>query len=419
MSTAGGNGGVVVVGAGLAGLRTVEALRREHYPDPITLVGDEPHPPYDRPPLSKAVLAGEASVDQAYLADADRLRSLDVTWRPGVGAVSADPARRQVTLADGFQISFRSLVIATGASARELPGGHGLRGVHTLRTVGDSLSLRAAAASARRICVLGGGVLGAEVAATLSRLPAEVTIIEAAGSLLARSFPDGAMTSIIAEAHRRAGVSLRLGSKVTNLAASGGRVTGVDLADGSTVAADLVVVALGVQPAVGWLSGSGIRVDDGVVCDEFLRSEADDVFAIGDVARRVNRRTGHDERLEHWTSAVEQAGIVAHNILADRPASLLPHASTPYVWSDQFDRRLQIIGRPAEADTEILAVHDESGHRALALYGRHGVLVGVAALGLPRQCARTRPLVARGASVADAEKTVRETEDPLEGAARS
>jgi 3-phenylpropionate/trans-cinnamate dioxygenase ferredoxin reductase component len=404
-----GDSGVVIVGAGLAGLRTVEALRRKDYSGPLTLIGDEPHPPYDRPPLSKGVLAGDADAGQACLADADRLQALGAEWRPGVPAAALDLDRRRVALADGTWLRFRSLVIATGASARPLPGGQGLPAVHTLRTLDDSLSLRAAASAARRICVLGGGVLGTEVAATLSRLPAQVTIVEAARSLLARAFPEDAMTSIVAAIHRSAGVSLCLGSKVTGVNGDSGGVTGVSLAGGSSVAADLVVVALGVQPAVGWLSGSGIKVDDGVVCDEFLRTEVGGVFAIGDVARKVCGQTARSERLEHWTSAVEQADVVAHNVLADQEASLVRHVSIPYVWSDQFDRRLQILGRPAQADDEVLIMHDEPGRRALALYGRGGTLVGVAALGMPRPLARARVLIEQRTSLAQAQKSVRES----------
>jgi NADPH-dependent 2,4-dienoyl-CoA reductase/sulfur reductase-like enzyme len=197
---------------------------------------------------------------------------------------------------------------------------------------------------------------------------------------------------------------------VTAVNGDSGGVTSVGLEDGSSVTADLVVVAVGVRPAVGWLSGSGITVDDGVVCDEFLRTEVGGVFAIGDVARKVSGQTGRGERLEHWTSAVEQADIVAHNVLADQDqeTSLARHASIPYVWSDQFDRRLQILGRPAQADDEVLIMHDEPGRRALALYGRSGTLVGVAALGMPRHLARARVLMGQRASLAQAEKSVRE-----------
>jgi 3-phenylpropionate/trans-cinnamate dioxygenase ferredoxin reductase subunit len=403
--TAGDRGGIVIVGAGLGAIRTIEAIRRNGHTETITLVGDEIHLPYDRPPLSKGVLAGSADPASVQLADRTDLSNLGVTWRPGATAIALDTNERRVHLDDGHTVGFTKLVIATGASPKLLPGGRAICGVHVLRTLDDALRLRASALVARNICVLGAGVLGLEIAATLSTTAA-VTVVEAADGLLVRAFPRGGATpQVLAEMHHEAGVTLKIGTKVERLLGQT-CVTGVQLATGECVAADLVVVAVGAVPSAEWVAGSGVETHDGVVCDEHNQTNIAGIFAIGDVARQVHSRTGRNERFEHWTSAVEQSQVVAHNLLADA-AEFIGYDSVPYVWSDQFDRKLQVLGRPADADDETVVVHDTEGRRAASLYSRKGTLVGLAALGIPKALPIGRRFMADGASVTEAAELLR------------
>jgi len=404
--TAGDSGDIVIVGAGLGGIRTIEAIRRNGYTGTITLVGDEIHLPYDRPPLSKGVLAGSADPASVQLADRTDLSNLGVTWRPGATAIALDASEHRVHLDDGQTIGFTKLVIATGASPKLLPGGQAIGGVHVLRTLDDALKLRASALVARNICVLGAGVLGLEIAATLSATAA-VTVVEAADGLLVRAFPRGGATAeVLAQMHHEAGVTLKIGTKVDRLLGEV-CVTGVQLATGECLAADLVVVAVGAVPSAEWVAGSGVETHDGVVCDEHNQTNIAGIFAIGDVARQVHSRTGRNERFEHWTSAIEHSQVVAHNLLADAQAKFIEYDSIPYVWSDQFDRKLQLLGRPADADDETVVVHDTDGRRAASLYSRKGILVGLAALGIPKALPIGRRLIADGASVTEAAELLR------------
>jgi len=398
--------GIAVVGAGLGGIRTIEALRRNGYTGPITLVGEEIHPPYDRPPLSKGVLAGTTDPGSVQLTDPAHLASLGVTWHAGTTATGLDVGERRIHLNDATTVRFTKLAIATGASPKMLPGCQALCGVHVLRSLDDALKLRAAAIVARNICVLGAGVLGLEIAATLST-SAPVTVVEAAEGLLVRAFPQGGATAeVLAGMHREAGVTLKIATKVVRLLGQD-RVTGVELATGERLDADLVVVAVGAVPAADWLAGSGVDTRDGVVCDEYNQTSVSGIFAIGDVARQVHSRTGRSERFEHWTSAVEQSQVVAHNLVAGARPEFIGYDAVPYVWSDQFDRKLQILGRPAEADDETIVVHDIEQRRAASLYSSNGTLVGLAALGIPKALPIGRRLIAGAASVSEAVEALR------------
>ena len=358
---------IAVVGASLAGLRTVQGLRRKGSAARITLIGDEPVLPYDRPPLSKAILLGTADVASLPFLDADALAALDVDLRLGVRAVGLDLGRRMVELADGSAPAFDRLVVATGSSPRLVPGLRSVAGVHVLRTAADGAGIRAGLLAARRVAVVGGGFIGAEIASAARQLGLEVTVVDTLPTLMTRGLgPE--LGARMTELHRRNGVALRLDAAVADLVGDD-RVTGVALADGSVVDADLVVVGVGTAPNVDWLRGSGLRLDDGVLCDEYLRA-AEGVYAVGDVARWHNPRYGLPMRTEHWTSAGEQATALAAT-LSGTPT---PCALLPYVWSDQFGRRLQIFGRITPGD-EIEIVYAE-GDRFVALARRNGRLEG-------------------------------------------
>ena len=288
---------VVIVGASLAGYRGAQTLRREGFDGTITLIGDEARRPYDRPPLSKQVLAGDADPDSVGL-ERDG-NELDLDWRLGVSATGFDAASLTLTLGDGEQLSADGVILACGARPRSLPGTDGIDGVHLLRTLDDSLALRETFESApRRVVVIGAGFIGAEVAATARSLGLDVTIIEALDLPLARALPPE-IGKLSAAVHRDHGVDLRLGVGVDGLdAGDDGRVRVVRLADGSEIEADVVVVGIGVVPNTEWLEGSGLTIDNGVVCDETTLA-APGVVAAGDVARWPNPLFDEVMRVEH------------------------------------------------------------------------------------------------------------------------
>ena len=389
---------VVVVGASLAGLRAAEALRHEGFEGALTVVGDEPHRPYDRPPLSKRVLAGEWGPERTTL-DTFGGKELDVEWRLGVGAASLDLGSRTVTLEDGAALAFDGLVIATGAAPRRLPGTEDRAGVHVLRTLDDCLALRADLdAGPRRVVVVGAGFIGAEVAATCRGRGLDVTLLEALPVPLGRVLGDD-IGSVYAAVHRDHGVDVRTGVGVAGFD-GGDRVERVRLADGTTVGADVVVVGVGVVPATGWLVGSGLTLDDGVVCDETCLA-APGVVAAGDVARWPNRRFGQMMRVEHWDNAIDQGAHAARRLLdGDGPGT--PYEPVPWFWSDQYDRKLTMVGRPGPGDEMVVVDGSLAERRFVALYGRAGQVVGALGMNRPAPVMRYRARIADGLAWDDA-----------------
>jgi NADPH-dependent 2,4-dienoyl-CoA reductase/sulfur reductase-like enzyme len=396
---------IVVVGASLAGLRTAEELRHQGFEGTITLVGDEIREPYDRPPLSKQVLAGAWPAERTALTvmHPGGLAGLDLDWRLGVRANHLELTSRRVLLAGGGDVPFDGLVVATGAAPRELPGTETLAGVHTLRTLDDSLAMRAALdGGVRRVVVVGAGFIGAEVAATCRTAGCDVTILEALPVPLGRALGDE-MGAVMGELHRDHGVDLRLGVGVAGFE-GGDRVTHVRLADDSLVDADLVVVGIGVTPNTGWLEGSGLALDDGLVCDATTRA-APGVVAAGDVARWPSHRFGELMRVEHWDNAIAMGEHAARRLLADLagdpaddPASTAPYDPVPWFWSDQYDRKIQLAGRSAGADEVRIVDGSIDERRFVALYRRGDRLVGVLAMNRPRPVVTYRGLVERGAA---------------------
>lgn len=374
-------GTIAVVGASLAGLRAVEALRRLGFDGRIPWIGAESHEPYDRPPLSKQVLRGEWGPERIALAR-NGLSELCAEQRFGRRALRLDSASRRLVLDDGSEVSFDGLVIATGASPRKLPGQPDLEGVFTLRTLDDALAIRAALERSPRVCVVGGGFIGAEVAASCRERGLEVAMIEALGNPLEQALgPE--IGALFAAIHRDRGVSVRTGVAVAAIE-GGRRVERVRLADGSVVAADVVIVGIGVRPETAWLESSGVELRDGVVCDSRCATAAPNVVAAGDVARFWNERYGEEMRVEHWTHAVEQAEAAAATLLHGR-ANAKPYAPVPYVWSDQYDAKLTVTGRPRAGD-EIRVVDGSFAERKfVALFGRDGKLAGAVAMNRMRK----------------------------------
>jgi NADPH-dependent 2,4-dienoyl-CoA reductase/sulfur reductase-like enzyme len=391
----------VVVGASIGGLRTVEALRDGGFAGRLVLVGEEARPPYDRPPLSKQVLAGTWPPERVTLADAARLDSLALDLRLGHRAGSFDAQAKTVVLDDGTALVADAVVLATGAAPRHLSGTEGNDGVLVLRTLDDSLALRRrvlAAGAGCRVVVICAGFIGSEVASTCLDLGCAVTVLEGFDVPLLRALGPvvGAACGTL---HTEAGVDLRTGVGVDAVnpptgGAGEGAAGRVELADGTSVAADVVVVGIGVAPSTGWLEGSGLVLDNGVMCDRSLFA-ADGVVAIGDLARFPL----HDlpTRIEHWQMATDMARAAADSLLAGRAAAPV-FEPVPYFWSDQYKVKLQMLGHPA-ADDEVVVVDGTlESHRFVALYRRGPLLSGVLAIGRPRLLMSYRPLLAAGSS---------------------
>ncbi|HEY2997949.1 MAG TPA: FAD-dependent oxidoreductase [Acidimicrobiales bacterium] len=401
-----GSSRIVVVGASLAGLRAAEEIRIAGFDGPVTVVGAEPHAPYDRPPLSKQVLRGDWPVERTALAVTAEggLDALDLDWRLGERATALDLAGRTVTLAGGRTVPWDGLVVATGAAPRELPGTAELAGVHTLRTVDDCLAIRAELdGGATRVVVVGAGFIGAEVAASCRVRGCDVTVLEALPVPLGRALGDE-MGAVMGDLHRDHGVEVRLGTGVAGFEGDGaGRVARVRLADGGAVDADVVVVGIGVSPVTGWLEGSGLALDDGVVCDATTLA-APGVVAAGDVARWPSHRFGELMRVEHWDNAVTMGAHAGRRLLeelaggAGPGAPVEPYDPVPWFWSDQYDRKIQLAGRSSAADEVRVVDGDPAERRFVALYRRGDRITGVLSMNRPRVLMAYRSLVERGAS---------------------
>jgi 3-phenylpropionate/trans-cinnamate dioxygenase ferredoxin reductase component len=398
------DGSVIVVGAALSGLRAVETLRVEGFEGKISLVGEEPHLPYDRPPLSKQVLAGTWPPEKAVLADRHRASELLIHEVLGRRAVRLDVERRGIELEDGEVLTADAVVLACGAVPRSLPGTEGLSqrdGVFTLRTLDDSLALRAAvtATDGVRVVVIGAGFIGAEVASTCAAMGCRVTVLEVLDIPL-RNVLGPMLGSYCASLHAAHGVDLRTGVSVLGVR-KGGEGAGasplvVELSGGETVPADVVVVGIGVTPCTDWLMDSGLSIQNGVVCDDKLFA-ADGVVAAGDVANWLWRHDGEAEqiRIEHWEVAAQAGMASARALLAGRAAAQ-PFTPVPYFWSDQFDIRFQVIGSPRGDDDVEIVDGSLSEGKFVAVFGRAGRLRAVMALGRPRQLMGYRPLLERG-----------------------
>ncbi|MFG1608013.1 NAD(P)/FAD-dependent oxidoreductase [Actinoplanes sp. NPDC049265] len=364
--------GVVVIGAGLAGLRAAESLRQNGYQGSLTIVGDEEHGPYNRPPLSKDLLRGAVSEESCRFDTA----GLDATWLLGRSAVRLDVAGRRVTLDDGSRLGYERLLVATGCRPRPWPAPVPSAGVHMLRSLDDARRLRRAARESRRAVIVGGGFIGCEIAATLRELGLEVVLLDTAEQLITPLGPE--LGRRARTWHEDAGVAVHLGVRVERFL-GGARVSGVRLADGRVFDADLVVIGIGAVPNTEWLAGSGLRLESGgVLCDErCLAAGAPEIGVVGDIAARPDPWTGQPRRVEHWTNAVDTAITAATNLFAGAGAGVV-HRSIPTFWTDQYHYKLKAVGWPAAADN-VSVVADEPGRqRLVAEFHRAGQLVAAA-----------------------------------------
>lgn len=392
---------VAIVGMSLAGLRAAETLRRAGFDGRISAIGAETHLPYDRPPLSKELLAGRWQPDEVLLRK-QGVDDLDLEWRLGSRAVSLDLGERRIRLADGARVDFDGLVISTGSEPRVLPAPDGappLDGVFVLRSLDDALAIRSRLEEQPRVVVIGAGFIGAEVAATCRGRGLDVTVLEALPQPMVRGLgPD--IGAVCAALHRDNGVDLRLGVSVEAIEGDG-RVERVRLADGSVIGADVVVVGIGVRAVTDWLEGSGLTISDGVVCDETLLA-APGVVAAGDVARWPNPLFDDESmRLEHWTNATEQSVAAAERLLVG-DGEPKPFAPVPFVWSDQYDVKIQCVGR-FNAEDELHVAHGTLAERRfVALFGRAGRLVGALGFGRARQVMQYRRMISERRTFAEA-----------------
>jgi NADPH-dependent 2,4-dienoyl-CoA reductase/sulfur reductase-like enzyme len=383
--------GIVIVGGGLAAARTAEQLRRSEYAGRITIVSDEVHLPYDRPPLSKEVLRKE--VDDVALKPREWYDENDVTLRLGAAATGLDTAEQTVTLADGAVLGYDELVIATGLVPRRIPALPDLAGIRVLRSFDESMALRDHASAAQRAVVIGAGFIGCEVAASLRSLGVDVVLVEPQPTPLAAVLGEQ-IGELVARLHREEGVDVRLGVSVAEVRGQD-HVEAVVLTDGAGLPADLVVVGIGSRPATEWLEGSGVEVDNGVICDEAGRTSAPNVWALGDVASWRDT-TGHQARVEHWSNVADQARVVVPAMLGqDVPSAVV----VPYFWSDQYDVKIQCLGEP-EA-TDVVHLVEDDGRKFLAYYERDGVLVGVVGGGMPGKVMKVRGKIAAATPIAE------------------
>jgi NADPH-dependent 2,4-dienoyl-CoA reductase/sulfur reductase-like enzyme len=399
---------IVIVGASLAGVRAAESLRQGGFTGDITLVGAEPRMPYDRPPLSKKYLAGEWDADRTALRKPEVFAELSAEWLLGVPAASLDADTRTVTLDDGRTVQGDGVIVCTGATPRRLPAQPDLAGIHVLRALDDATLLRAELGEGKRFIVIGAGFIGLEAAATARQLGAEVDVLEGAPAPLIRGL-GAEMGAAIAGVHRRHGVRVHTGVTVSAIAGEA-RVEAVEIvtAEGEevTLPTDAVLVGIGVSPATEWLEGSGLELRDGVVCDAFLNAGRPGVYAAGDLLRWPNALFADlesDMRVEHWTNAAEQGAHAATNLLAELAGrERTPYSAVPFFWSDQFDARIQFIGRSTASSRVDVVAGDPAEGRWCAVYSDAGRVSGILGVTMPKLVMANRDLVAGRAPVSEA-----------------
>jgi 3-phenylpropionate/trans-cinnamate dioxygenase ferredoxin reductase component len=403
---------IVIVGAGQAAAQAADSLHRDGYAGRLVVVGDEPYPPYQRPPLSKKFLAGELPLERLAIKPAAFYEQAGVELRLGVRAEGLDLAARTVLLADGERLGYDRLLLATGSAPRKVTiPGHDLVGVHYLRTVADVDRIRAELAPGSRVVVVGGGYIGLEVAATCRGLGYEVDVLEMADRVMSRVVAPPVSAFFAAE-HARAGVRVTLGAQVSAFlprADDSRRVGAVAVAGGERVAADLVVVGVGVLPSTGLAAAAGLACHDGIAVDEHCRTSDPAVYAAGDCTRHPSLRYGRQIRLESVDNAFEQAKTAAANL---RGAEVV-HDRVPWFWSDQYDLKLLIVGLSHDHDQVVL--RGDPARRSFACcYLKAGELLAMDCINSPKDYMAAKKLIAERACcdpgrLADPAVTLRDT----------
>jgi 3-phenylpropionate/trans-cinnamate dioxygenase ferredoxin reductase subunit len=374
----------VIIGAGQAGAWVARTLRAEGFAGRVVLIGAEPHDPYERPPLSKAVLKGDAKIDSTTLLSKAQADAASIECRLGVEVVDIDRAGRNIRCADGGTLAYDKLFLTTGSRVRQWPGIAASPRIHTLRGHDDAARLRQALRG--HLLVLGGGWIGLEVAATARALGVAVTLVEAAPRLCARSLPPVA-SAFLAQLHRTNGVDVKLGQSVNILATHGDFVT-AELADGSSIRADNALVAIGILPNVELAQACGLAVEDGILVDASGRTSDPDIFAAGDVTRHMNVFAGGLVRLESWANAQNQAITAARAALGIEAR----YDEIPWFWSDQYGVNLQILGMPAAAARCYARGAPADGKGSWLGLHEDGRPAGAIAVNAPRDLRALRPL---------------------------
>jgi NADPH-dependent 2,4-dienoyl-CoA reductase/sulfur reductase-like enzyme len=406
------DGRIVIVGASLAGLRAAETLRDEGFAGDLTLVGEERLFPYDRPPLSKQVLLGRTKACDTTL---PHRRRIDAEWRLGTRAVRLDGAAKRVVLADGDELPYDRLLIATGTRARPWPDPRqaALDGVFTLRTMDDAAGLAARLdAGPRRVLVVGAGFAGSEIASACRERGIAVTVTERGPAPLVGAL-GGAIGALAAKLQRAHGVDLRCGVTVTALTGANGRLTGAELSDGSRVEADVAVVALGTIRNTGWLADAGLAAGPrGVACDAGCRVfnmygiVTDDIFVAGDVARAPHPLFEYQMlSLEHWGNAIAQAEVAAHNMVSPGPLRR-PHLAVPAFWSSQFGVNIKAVGVPTFSDQAVIAQGTLESRRFVAVYGYRGRVTAAVSVNRAKYLEYYEHLIETAAPFPPAQSTV-------------
>lgn len=383
---------VVIIGAGQAGGQCALSLRRNGFDGKILMVGDEPHPPYQRPPLSKAYLSGDIGEDRLWVQTPEAWAEQKVEMRTGLRATAINRAEQIVAFDDGSSHPYDHLVFATGSRVRELPvDGADLEGVRYLRNIADVDALKADVQPGRRIAIIGGGYIGLEAASVAKKLGAQAIVIEAMPRLLARVAPEE-LSAFYLHAHTSRDVDVRLDSQVSRLTGNNGRITGVALADGSRIDCDSALVGIGVLPNIELASDIGLECENGILVDETCQSSVRDIYAIGDCCNQHNWLSGTRMRLESVPNALEQGKLVAAAICG----SPLPKREVPWFWSDQFDLKLQTAGLLQGADTRIVRQGDNPDQIAI-FHLRDGVLVAADCVNDPQSFMASKMMIMKGA----------------------
>lgn len=377
----------LVVGAGLAGMSAAMQLRTDGFDGRILVLGEEQHPPYSRPPLSKGLVRGKDSLESTYLRPQRLYERRAIEFELGVRVDELDVASRRVRLDDGRWLAYDKLLLATGGRARSLPDTEGLPGVHLLRTLDDAVAIRDRLADGASLAVVGAGFIGAELAASARAMGSDVGLLEAAPYPLARVLPP-VLGSFYLGLHRKHGVDVRVGTGVEHVESHGHKAHALTTED-RWVSADLLVVAVGLVPNTEVAEAAGIAVNDGILVDEHCRTSAPDVFAAGDVANHPQPFSGSRSRIEHWQTAQHHGAHAARNMLGKPEA----FTQVPWVWSDQYDVRLEIAGRPMATDEVLLRGRLEE-HDASAFLLRDGRLIAMVGVNRGSDVRAARALIA-------------------------
>jgi NADPH-dependent 2,4-dienoyl-CoA reductase/sulfur reductase-like enzyme len=384
---------VLIVGASVAGIGTARALRSHGYDESIAILDEELHTPYDKPPLSKEMLAAGGRREPAALISPEELATLGIALRLGVRAVRLDASARVVVTDDGEAVPFTDLVIATGVRARTLPLPTPA-GVYTLRSLDDADTIRAELERASRLVIIGAGFIGAELASAARLHGVDVVVLEAQPTPMAHLFGDE-VAGVLNSLHSINAVTVLAGVQVSGFLGSD-RFTGAELADGRSIQGDFAVVAIGARPDTAWLESSGLVISDGIACDARLQAlGTTGIYAAGDVARWPHGLYEADLRIEHWTNANEHAGIVAAAIMGE-PA---PAAQVPYVWSHQYGRFIQIVGQPRRGQPTITWGHIADGPFRAVYTDSAGLVVGAVSVDDPRTTMTCRKAIKKGTAV--------------------